>query len=625
MFQNCYNLEEVILGPSTITMYISTFENSAISKINLEYIKNIHDNAFFGCKNIKHVDIQNVTMFGSYCFSESGLIDFKFIQDVNEVAEGMFQHCVDLETVTLMPRIGIIEGNAFYQCIKLRNIDSLYHITRIGHNAFEYTSLTQIENNEILELDYNAFSNIVTLQSAIFRTIQTNCETFLNCINLKTIEIKEAYYVDLGYNFYNCLSLESFKSGQARVIADYDFANCRNLVTFDVPFVALLLKCCFKNCKPLTHFDYNPDYFYSAAFQGCSKLETVKFLHYGNFYLNTKKSLLGSYRPILSPITEYVFSECTSLKIIDTDYGEKGMFANCFSLTEVNFYGKSLSYGAFLNCINLKTIRFLNDQYSGPFKGDSIPCNCFYGCVNLEEINLPETVKTIENSAFYNTSLKNGIDLKNVQNIKPDSFSYSKVSSLKISKEVNINKNLYTLEHCDELKEIIFAGQGSIPLALLKNCPKFSTLKLSDKFTYQNGIVRRIDSQSGNSIVTYNISYESTEIIIPDDIKNIAFAAFLCSNLIKSIKINHDVKIGNFAFCNMESLEEVEINAKEIPAYCFYNCSKLSKVTLSNIVESIQYQAFSYTKLKQIDLPLSLKNIFRPISFMSYQKNPFRI
>lgn len=80
----------------------------------------------------------------------------------------------------------------------------------------------------------------------------------------------------------------------------------------------------------------------------------------------------------------------------------------------------------------------------------------------------------------------------------------------------------------------------------------------------------------------------------------------------------------------MESLEEVEINAKEIPAYCFYNCSKLSKVTLSNIVESIQYQAFSYTKLKQIDLPLSLKNIFRPfllcpitnISFESNMNHP---
>lgn len=178
MFQNCYNLEEVIPGSLTFTIYISAFENSAISKFNLENIRYIHNNAFFGCKNIKHVDIKNVTMFGSYCFSESGLIEFNFIQNVNEVPEGMLQHCVDLETVTLSPGIRYIENYAFYMCIKLQNVDSLVHILGIGNNAFEYTSLTSIANDEELKLEHNAFSNILTFQSANFKKVKMKSEVF---------------------------------------------------------------------------------------------------------------------------------------------------------------------------------------------------------------------------------------------------------------------------------------------------------------------------------------------------------------------------------------------------------------------------------------------------------------
>ena len=319
--------------------------------------------------------------------------------------------------------------------------------------------------------------------------------------------------------------------------------------------------------------------------------------------------------------SEYVFSECIGLQTVSTDYAYEGMFSNCYSLTEVKFYGNEISPRAFQFCIKLQKISFLNPQSTI----SKIPKYCFYQCNNLFDINIPETIASIDDFAFFNTSLKNGIDLKNVQYIGEYSFSYSKLPSIKVSNKVYGDLEARIFDNCDELEQVIFVGEGSIPLGYLSNSQKFKTLTLSDKFTLKDGIVTKIDSEKGKTIVSYNIFTESTEVTIPSDVKAIENGAFCYSKYIKKLNIPNDVIINNYAFSYMESLEEVTINAKEIPQYCFYKSKKLSKVKLSN-TEVISLFAFSYTNFTTLILPLTLKDIenaflFSSVSLMVFESN----
>ena len=286
IFQNALRLTQVTLTPNIIEIFISAFENSAITTINLKVVRYIHNNAFYGCKYLEVVDVRNVTVFGTYSFSETGLISFTFIKNVQNVPEGMFKNRIDLETVTFSGGIRYIDSYSFYHCTKLTTVDGLSNVLGIYNHAFEYTSLVslefQIDSQKSLELDFNSFSNIPILISVSCNNVNMYQEVFMNCVNLKTVEIHGQYSTIFGYNFYNCISLEKFVATSSNIIGEYDFANCRKLNDLQIPNVVILLKCSFKNCKSLVNFNSKPIYFYSGAFQGCSKLETVSFLHIEN-------------------------------------------------------------------------------------------------------------------------------------------------------------------------------------------------------------------------------------------------------------------------------------------------------------------------------------------------------
>ena len=100
------------------------------------------------------------------------------------------------------------------------------------------------------------------------------------------------------------------------------------------------------------------------------------------------------------------------------------------------------------------------------------------------------------------------------------------------------------------------------------------------------------------------------DLIIPKEVRVLTGGVFDKSDKIKSVKINHKMKIRH-AFKDCKSLQKVEIEyTKNIGESTFEGCTSLKSVKLPETLSAIKDSAFSGCKtLQSIDIPNSVKEI----------------
>ena len=101
-------------------------------------------------------------------------------------------------------------------------------------------------------------------------------------------------------------------------------------------------------------------------------------------------------------------------------------------------------------------------------------------------------------------------------------------------------------------------------------------------------------------------------VVLPKALTSIADQVFMdCSNL-KSVSIPDTVtSIGRGAFGDCTKLAEVKLpkGLTEIPDTFFYGCKSLAKITIPEGVQSVGYNAFEQTLIKEIIFPAALKTL----------------
>lgn len=461
-FENCCNLKRAELPSSLKVLEDSVFSGcEKLESIKLEEgMENINFLAFDGCKNLKSITIPNsfipdenilwdnlneilpsleVPIYNNHYFislPQSYAGHYTIPDGIIEVMDSAFLGCESLQSVSLPTSLKTISRFAFFGCSSLEIVKGGESVKVIGEGAFEdCQNLNSIDLSKVDRIDDKAF---------------------YRCHNLSDIILNE-HLVFTGNPFRNCPKLkipETINDSLIRPIIPSDGRyeiplNVKKICSgafeksgikiINIPNGIEIGKEAFVECKELEWVELPDDLTVLPAsiFDGCEKLrrvilpDSLKEIEYSAFRgcKSLNRILITS---CVNEIGSCAFSDCTNLNVVNFNYRSHlevigyEAFKNCKALTKIEIPGNVMiiNAGAFEGCSHLKTVKFIGFSQLGEiglsaFEG----CTClssieipdgptelnfrtFKDCTNLRHITIPNSVKSIDPSAFSGCSIE---------------------------------------------------------------------------------------------------------------------------------------------------------------------------------------------------------------------------
>ncbi len=344
-------------------------------------------------------------------------------------------------------------------------------------------------------------------------------------------------------------------------IGDSAFLDCTGLTEINIPEgVTSINNSAFICCTGLTSITVeknNPNY---ADIDGV--LFNKDFSEIISYPAGKKETSYNIPNSVTS-IGNYSFVRCTGLTSITIPDSVKligySAFKDCKNLTDIKVDADNLDYadsdGILFNK-NISTLLMCPEGKSGtyniPESVVSIEESAFYNCSRLTEIIIPESVTSIEIGAFYNCSNLKDITI-------PDSIQF-------IGEQAFYNTEWYY----NQPDGLVYAGKVAY-------CYK-------GEMPENTEIILRDDTVSITNSAFYGcLGLKS--IIIPDSVKSIGNGIFYyCLNLTDVIIPKSITSIGWHTFKGCSSLKSMTIpeNITSIEDYAFQGCSELTKIIIEN-------------------------------------------
>ena len=431
---------------------------------------------------------------------------------------------------------------------------------------------------------------------------------FYHCYDMASIEIPESVTTIGQYAFSSCSDLTNVKiPNSVTSIGNYAFQYCSNLdtLTFEENSqLAAISQYAFSNCSDLTNVEI-PNSVTSIgnnAFQSCSDLDTLTFE--GNSQLAT--------------IGQYAFSNCSNLTSIEIPSSVTSIGSYAFR------YCKKLETVIFEENSQLKTIGeyafagdWQNDNYMQlrtieiPSTVTSIGNYAFYYCSNLSGIRCyAENVPTAYNSTFSGTPSKMNIQVpeNSVEAYKAASywknFNITALYPVFIGEYAIVDYENYSLKFTItnfETKECEVTCSTMPTTNISITIPTTATI---------SGYEFNVTSLGENAF--YDCDY-LTDVELPNTLTSIGNNAFQYCNGLKNIEIPASVvSIGNSAFYN-NNLENVTFSENSqleiIGNHAFAYCYNFANIEIPNYVTTIGNSAFRNCKITKIEIPASVTSI----------------
>ena len=271
----------------------------------------IDEEAFYGCEYLFRVNIPHT---------------------VCTIGKKAFCNCAHLSTVNIpgsMPGIEIADG-AFEGCRRLESITIPYGVRRIGENAFSGCAglKSVVIPNKIYKIEKYAFSHCRSLKSVTIPDTVWGIgdHAFSYCEHLPSITLPDGLQIIGNNAFDHCGELASVTiPNRVTTIGDYAFCACASLQTITLPdCVTKIGMRAFSFCKGLTSFTVPPNVraIGDGAFQDCPNLTSVTISDgvkeigasaFGSCTVLTQIEIPGSVKEIGAS----AFSSCTGLTQIE--------------------------------------------------------------------------------------------------------------------------------------------------------------------------------------------------------------------------------------------------------------------------------------------------------------------
>ena len=437
--------------------------------------------------------------------------------------------------------------------------------------------------------EFQYFTGVTSVPSYIFQDSKLQTITF-------PVSVEE-----IGYSaFSNCTSLVSatYATTPPKVtIRSGAFSGCSSLSTTffsDTPDTMLRADIeiyAFRECTSLTNVVLPNEGKLSAAFMGCSNLQSI-VLPESILNSTTKGNLIYS----------DTFLDCSSLQSIVIPPGvnriEARAFKGCSQLSAVSFSDESLNFidqSAFENCAALTAIDI-------PKNVTTIGENAFKGCSNLSVLNIQDNseIKScrIGDYAFSECSQLASVIIPNkISYVGECAFSNcTSLTSVVLSERIKVLNSCF--KDCISLSSIVLPEGLSTIYDAFEGCTSLVSIVLPESITKLNGTFKGCSSL--------------VSILIPDNTTNIDNAFEECISLTNVVLPESITSIGSRAFYGCCSLSTIIIpeSVTSIGQDAFSYCSGLTSVTIPESVTSIGQEAFSYCSgLTSVTIPESVTSI----------------
>ena len=497
---------------------------------------------------------------------------------------------------------GLFEANATLKSVKFGA-----GLRVIGEAAFNSSAVSNADFSAAVKLeliDSSAFSGVPIKSVKFPSTLKTiGSEAFSGCLELEAVESNEGLETIGSYAFENCVSLTSIEvPSTVKFIAQGAFEGCAKLATV-------------KLNEGLEEIN-------SWAFGGCSEL--------------TEIDIPGT----VTFVGQDLFESCTELTNVTGGAGIEGyligtrILGNCPFATFGEFDSEGNPYPEF------KVVRFgnviigcrgtcpANYTLDASKIGDAevighsaFDCDQNASLSNIVKVVIPETVRTIDQWAFFRNAGLKALDLTAASPelmIGYEAFSETGIEELKGITVSMIDERAFS--DCDSLKEVDIAVEpivvtdendpenvryfyANVNREAFAGCSKLTKAKVVVAASIP---VEQLDSRTGVGYISEG-AFEGCSTLKE---VNVAAPFFLflddpelLENPRKKVEDSHP-------FRNCPAIEKATVNAKEIPNEFLNGPTNLTELALGNMVKTIHRNAFEGNKnISAVELPEGLEDI----------------
>lgn len=429
------NLTKLVIPNSVIYLGVSAFENHKISNLTIgSGLETISEGAFRGNK-LKVIDFsEGLKSIGAEAFAGNSVYwDFnnnnsigsvKLPTSLTDIAKGAFSE-TNIISLELPDGVAVLhEGSCGTPSI----LSLGSGIKEIAPKAFSFANLKVMRVKANTPPSLSEAFNITTAQN-------DNLTLIVNAGR------KDKYTTNARWKQINNIIEEG--SSEIVIYMTGDYALSEEIRTTTGLMPASVTK--MKVVGPLTSQDMRIIRENMVSLQSLDLSEVTNITSIPDNQFNG--SLLTEIRlpSNLESIGEYAFADCSLLKVGEIPEGVKeigdGAFMNC-PRVEVSELPQSLvrlGNSAFANCPGIRNIAAGGDlEYlgGGAFSDcklletcdlgmtslSRIEGNTFSGCSSLDEVVLPESVKSIGSDAFSNTALRDIDFVAGVESIGESAF-----------------------------------------------------------------------------------------------------------------------------------------------------------------------------------------------------------